>query len=426
MSYREILRLDAFRNLWLGQCISQLGDSFYFIVFIFMVKKVTGSDAMVGWVAAVELLPYLLLSPYAGVAADRFDRKKVMLWSDYGSAIVLVTFAALVMTSGGKPPVWSIFVTAASLSTIRAFFMPAKNASIPRVVPAESLLAANALSMAAQNSMPLLALTLSAGVLATLYAISPTWFFLSSILLNATSFLGSAVFIAKLPSLAPEAKEEAHAPAAQEFKLGLRYLKSRPELKVLVLVTMLLNLMISPFIVVHVAANDRWYGGKPQTLAWFEAAFFMGMVLGSAVVGRLKIVRPGLSFIFGLAACGLTVVAMAYSRTFWPYFLWNLAAGLAVPFSWIPMPSYVQATVPDEFRGRVNAVLNMAQMGVQPLGMGVAGILIDRIGLMNMFLLMGFGMVGACLTGLASPRFVRARMPASASPPEGTPEPAIA
>src|SRR5207253_876223 len=96
MSFRDVLRIRAFRDLWLGQAISQLGDSIYYVAFMFMAQQVTGKIAMVGYVGAMEMLPYLLIGPYAGVLADRLDRRKIMLLSDLTSATALVSFAIVV------------------------------------------------------------------------------------------------------------------------------------------------------------------------------------------------------------------------------------------------------------------------------------------------------------------------------------------
>src|ERR1700722_2167935 len=106
MSYSQLLRIQPFRNLWLGQAISQFGDSFYYVAFMFMVQKVTGSIAMVGYVGACETVPYLLFSLYGGVIADRIDRRRIMLASDLLSGLSLCSLAALVWILG-KPPVWS-------------------------------------------------------------------------------------------------------------------------------------------------------------------------------------------------------------------------------------------------------------------------------------------------------------------------------
>lgn len=408
MNYSDVIRIRSFRNLWLGQAISQLGDAFYFVIFMFMVGKITGNPAMVGFVGAVDTLPYLLFSVYAGTLADRIDRRKIMLWGDLLCGMSLFLFAAVIWFDA-TPQVWTIFAISFFLSTVRVFFFPAKNAAIPALVPTKKLLTANALSMATQNVMPMISLSLSASVLALLYDRSPTLFFLSSVLLNAFSFLGSALFVFLLPPVKPGREEEPKHPL-QEMRDGLRYILNRRVLVVLMVLSFFMNLLISPFFVVYIAVNNAWFGGKPGTLAWLEFAFFFGMVACSFFLGKARIQRPGVSLSLGLAAVGFCIVGMAYTPWFWPFFLLNFLCGIAVPFADIPMGTYIQASTPDAFRGRVNSVLTMVRVGVMPIGYSLGGLLVDRIGVTSVFWIMGFGMAASALGGLLDSKFRSARM----------------
>jgi DHA3 family macrolide efflux protein-like MFS transporter len=404
------LRIPAFRNLWLGQAISQLGDSFYFVIFAFMTLKISGSPAMVGFVSALELMPFLLLSAYAGVMADRIDRRRIMLLSDMVSAGLLAAFAANVYLYSGKPPVWTLMVAAATLSILRVFFMPARAAAVPALVPADVLMKANALSSATQNVMPLISLSISAGVLAVLYQISPTWFFLSAVLLNMLSFVGSAAYVAKLPKILPD-RETHEVHPLHDLREGIAYVKGRHELSVMLALQLLLNLTISPFFVVYLAANRAWFHDLPQNLAWLEFSFFAGMVLGSAIVGRLKITRPGLGYVFSMVTVGLAVVMMGFTPTFWLFVCWNMLAGVAIPFGNIPVNTYLQLTVPDAFRGRVNSAWTMVSVGIQPLGLAMGGLLVQWAGIVGGFAVMGFGMAASGAIGLLDRQFRRMRMP---------------
>jgi DHA3 family macrolide efflux protein-like MFS transporter len=410
MSYSQILTNRAFRNLWLGQAISQLGDSFFYVAFMFMVQKVTGSYAMVGFVGVCETVPYLLFSLYAGVVADRIDRKRIMLWSDLLSGVVLCMLAALVWVLG-KPPVWSLLATPFLLSSVRSFFMPAKNAAIPALVPPSELLTANALSSMTQNIAPVLSLSLSAGVLSLLYATSPALFLICAVLVNSLSFFGSALFVWRLPKIVPDRDSVHTSHPWADLKDGLRYIRSRRVLVVLLSLSTALSFAISPYFVVYVAANTEWLGGKPQTLASCELAFFAGMVVASLYVGKLKFDKPGKGFIFGCATVGLTVVATAFSPNFGLFLVWSVAAGLALPFASIPVASWMQATVPDAFRGRVNSLYAMLQMGAQPLGLGLGGMLVAHAGISLAFIVMGGGMAVAALAGLFDREFRNLEMP---------------
>ncbi len=400
----SILKIPSFRALWLGQAISQVGDAFYYLIFMFMVNKLTGSLVMVGYVAALESLPYLLVGPYAGVLADRLDRKKIMLASDLCSAIILILLAIPTFLAG-KPPVWLLLVTPFVLSSIRCFFLPAKSAAIPNLVSPERTMEANALSATTQSVVPLLSLSVSASVLAVLYQLSPMWFFLSAIALNSLSFFGSAAFIATLPAIVPDRKDAHAAHPLTDFKTGMGYIRGRHELKVLIVLLTVFKLAVAPFFVVYLAANSAWFGGKPQTLAWFEFAFFLGMVASSIAMGKVKVERPLLWFSWGLAICGLAVAGMAAAPNFWNFVACNIIAGLAIPAADIPANTYLQVSVPDKLRGRVGSVLNMVATGVMPIGSVLGGVLVAREGLITGFLVMGFGMAGACLVGFVDRHF---------------------
>lgn len=405
MNYSQVLRIRSFRDLWLGQAISILGDGFYFVVFAFMVKKVTGSAAMVGVVGALETLPYLLLSPYAGVLADRIDRKRIMLNSDLACAAILTVFGIAVGLMHGRPPVWAMIATASAISCVRVFFMPAKNAAIPNLVQGDGLMMANALNAMTQSMLPMLSLAFSAMVMQGLYTRSPSTFFQAIIFVNAASFLGSAFFIARLPRILPDKLNHAHTHVLTDLQDGLRYVRSRRVLWVSLVLQMMLTITISPFFVAYVEANDVWFGGTPAALSWFECAFCVGMVISNSFVGKLNLRRPGMGYIWSLSVVGLCVVAMAFSPRFWPFCMWNFLCGIAIPFVDVPMMTWKQTAIPDALRGRYNSLHSMVQSGLSPIGLSLGGLLLSKVGLVWMFILMGVGMFLASLSGLISREF---------------------
>jgi hypothetical protein len=252
----------------------------------------------------------------------------------------------------------------------------------------------------------------SAGTLSLIYRQSPALFLISAVLLNSLSFFGSAWYVARLPSILPDRVRASDAHPWSDLKDGLRYIRGRRVLVVLLCIQTAVSLAISPFFVAYIAANNLWFGGRPQTLALCELVFFVGMVAGSLAVGKLRFDKPGKGFIYGASGVGLTVLAMAFSRIFPVFLFWNLAAGLLVPVVDIPVRVWIQATVPDAFRGRVNSVMTMIQAGVMPLGLCLGGLLVAKVGLSMTFFAMGGGMALAALTGLLDPEFRKLEMPA--------------
>jgi MFS family permease len=406
----SVLAIRLFRRLWLGQAVSQFGDALYALIFLFVVDRLTGSSAMVGYVSALQALPYLLFSPYAGAVADRLDRRIVMLLSDVLSIVILLVLAGCLIATGSAP-IPLIFACAFLLASVNVFFAPAKSAAIASLVPADRLMEANSLSAATQNLMPMLGIALSGGLLGAVYRAFPDAFFLSAILINAATFVVSAGAIAGLPSLRPD-RDEAKTSVMTDVREGLAYVKGLHVVKVALVLGLLINLFVSPFMVVYVTANRQWFGGDFVTLAAFEFSFVAAMVVGSLVVGRMAIKRVGLAFAFGILVVGLGVAMMAYAPVFWPFLLLNLVCGLALPLAQIPIGTYMQLAVPDAYRGRVNSLAMMLSMGIMPFGMGIAGLLLDAIGLVAMFLAMGGGMALVALAGLLDRRFRHATLPA--------------
>jgi DHA3 family macrolide efflux protein-like MFS transporter len=401
---------SAFRNLFLGQAISQVGDALYYVSFMFMVEKLTGNLAMVGYVGAAEVLPFLLFGPYAGVLADRIDRRKILLWADIGSAMVLFCLAIFALIRFPIPGE-ALIITGFLTASVRTFFFPAKNAAIPRLVAPKDLQNAFAISMGTQNLMFMAGTAFAATVMSAMYEnMTQQGFLLSLLGFNCLSFLGSAVFIAKLPAIKPEQKTVPQR-ASTEFVGGLRFIVKRKDLMTLMGVGMLFGLCVAPFFVMYVAANKQWFGGGPATLAWCEFAFFLGMIIGSYAVGRKSPKRVGISFITGAALVGIFVLLMAFSPNFYLFCWWNVACGLVVPFIDIPRQTYMQATVPDAFRGRVNSVATMTNFAVMPLGMAGAGQMLQKFGLVTMFIIMGAGMTAASLLGLLGKDFREAKLP---------------
>jgi len=398
----------------LGQAISQFGDAFYYVVFMFMVARLTGEAKMVGFVGAAETLPFLLFSGYAGVIADRLDRRRIMLLSDVLCGGLLVLFAALIFTNQ-HPPVWTLILTPFILSTVRVFFIPAKNAAIPALVPEHLLLKANALSSITQSFMPLIGLTLSASVLGALYAISKSWFFITAIGVNALSFWASAIYISMLPPVVPDRKDDEKHPV-REFIEGLSYIKRRKVIAAQIALGCLVNLVISPFFVVYVVTNDQWFGGKPQTLAWCEATFFLGLIVSSLLLGKVRVVHPGRAYILGTSIVGVGVGLMGFSHALWLYCIWNVICGLCIPFLDVPMNTYIQTAVEDAFRGRVNSVQWMVRAGIMPIGMALGGLFVKEVGLLGAYLLMGGGMVVAGLLGFVSREFREVKLPELGKP----------
>jgi MFS family permease len=382
------------------------------LLFIFMASKLTENDVIVGLVAALTALPYFFPGPLAGVLADRLDRRAVLVWSDLASIIILGAFLLLLVVTG-EPPVWALLITPCLLSTANVFFFPARAAAVPRLVSEDRLYDANALGSATMNLMQLVGLGLAAGLLGPLEKANPTAFFPLAIGINMATFAVSALFLRSLPPLPPTKTQEAHdwkAELAEGFNTVWRHGVLRP----ILLANMAASLSIGGFMVAYTATNRAWFDGQFATLAWIEFAFVVSMLIGSLAVARARINHVGAAYALGTAIVGLTVVFMGFSPIYGWFVVWNFAAGLALPIVTVPTPTYMNLSVPDAVRGRVNSFSAMVSAGVQPIGAGIVGVGLDRLGISAVYWVMGLGLMVAGLAPLASREFREARMPTSA------------
>lgn len=404
------LRIRDFRNLWIGQTVSQFGDAVYGLLFIFMADRLTRDPAFVGLVAALTALPFLIVGPIAGVVADRHDRRRVMLAADLFSALVLGAFW-FELHLDGTPSRVLLLAAPFLLSSVNAFFLPAKGAAVPRLVPADVLMEANGVSQATASVMAALGLMVAALVLGPLEALDPRGFFSLAVLVNMGTFLVSAWFVSQLPPIVPDGLAAAQGTTRDELQEGARIVVKHPVLAPLFAANVLVNLCISGFMVVYTASNRAWFGGSFMRLAFIELCFLGAMVVSSLAVSKGRVKRVGVSYAFGTAFVGLTVLLMGVMRSYAGFLVWNALAGLALPFSFLPVSTYMALAVEDRYRGRVQSFAAMVSAGIQPLGAGLTGLGLDRIGLVGMYILMGAGMGGAGVLPLLKREFRASELP---------------
>ncbi len=408
----HVLSIRPFRNLWVGQLISQFGDVLYSLVFMWMVLEVTGEPKYVGYVMACGALPYVLFALYAGTLADRLDRRMLLVLSDILSA-ALVTVFLVVILFDPAPPLILICVIAFLLGTSNVIAAPARAAITPRLVPEDRLQEAIALNSMSQGLMPFLGAVLSGAGLALLHLISRTFTYALAFGLNAITFIVSALFMASLPKVVAERTEEPKSPFRDAVD-GIRFIFSHKALAVAILIAVGMNFFVAPFMPVYTYIAKEVFKGTPATLAFLEAGFFLGMVCGSLAAMKIRTKKPGLSFAFFLVLAGLMIVPMGFVTNFWAFMALNFLCGVFIPPASIPMGTFIQLQTADEYRGRVNSAMGTMSAMVMPVGMAMSGLLLKWLTLPGLFIFMGGGMALCASFGFLSKPLRTATLPASA------------
>ncbi|HKS10432.1 MAG TPA: MFS transporter, partial [Pyrinomonadaceae bacterium] len=222
VGYIDLLRRNrSFRQLWLGQVVSQMGDWFDTIALYTIILNLTGSGRDVGLLLVARFLPSFLFGPLSGVVADRFSRQRIMIVTDILRALVVLGFL-FVRT---PDQLWIVYVLTVFQLGLSTFFEPAKTAAIPSIVEDRELVAANAISSVTWSVM----LTLGAAI----GGLITGWFGTdAAFILDAASYLLSAALIASIRVQKRRKRERQKLTVGRALGItetieGIRYVKDR-------------------------------------------------------------------------------------------------------------------------------------------------------------------------------------------------------
>tara|TARA_B100001123_G_C15294126_1_gene1018530 strand:- start:85 stop:1431 length:1347 start_codon:yes stop_codon:yes gene_type:complete len=376
IGYFQLLRKnEPFRNLWFGQVVSELGDWLNSIAIYALILKLSDSGMAIAGAMMAKLLPIVLISPIAGVVVDRVDRKVVMISSDLLRFVVVLGFLFIEDQSA----LWFIYALVIIEISLSGFFEPARSAIIPSLVSKEHLVTANALSGSTWSVMLAFGAALG-GVLVSLFGIQVAF------ILDACTFLISAWFISKIPSITKPAKNPKKKNGFQELSDAMRFLRKEPVVLVLSLLKSGLAVAGGIMTLIPLMASQVVY--KPAMLSLGIGVLYSARGLGAAV-GPLLVKR-----LFGETTTVLTwSIAVAFFLKALSYlFIGNSATLLTLSFGvatatlfgsiiWVFSSALIHLSTPDKYLGRVFsfelAVMTLV-MGISNLGVGFAT---DELGL---------------------------------------------
>jgi MFS family permease len=376
--YLDLVRRNAnFRWLWLGQIVSLLGDWFNLIASASLIAELTGSGAAVGALFVVRMLAPFLVSPIAGVVADRYHRKYVLIAADLVRAVAVLGFLLV-----RRPDqVWLLYALTAAQLGVSGFFFPTRNAILPDVVSARELGAANALSAATWSVM--LALGAALGGLA-----SGAWGIYPAFAIDAATFVLSALFIARLayrpPAAAVEGADRTVGAALREYGEGLRYLRRHADILVLSLHKAANSLLIAGgFQVVQVTIAERVFPigeGGGISLGLMFAMAGVGTGLGPILARRFTgdrdcPLRLAIAAGYVITTAGMLVVAPL--GNFGVVLLGMLLRAAGGGIIWVFSTQLLLQWVPNRVRGRVFSTEFAMFTLTSAAGAGVAGGLVD-------------------------------------------------
>lgn len=360
-----------YRRLWFGNTVSWVGQGMTALAVALQVYDLTGSAFSVGLIGFCSLVPLVVFGLYGGAIADTVDRRKLGLASAFGSFVLSVGLVAI--TVAGVERVGPLYAVVALQAVCFALNSPARSSMIARLLPAEQLPAANAL-----NSMTSTTGSLVGPMLGGL--IVGWWGYRAAYSIDAVTFTASLYAMWRLPSMLPDRVEGAAGAGKRASVMdGLRFLGTRPNLRMTFFTDMCAMVLASPRALFPVVAVV-WYGGDAKTTGLLVAAPAMGALLGGVFSGWLgRIRRQGLAVLLAVAGWGTAIAVFGLTRQLWLGLIFLALAGAADTTSMVFRNTMLQAAVPDEMRGRLQGVFIVVVAGGPRLGDFLAGSVADLV-----------------------------------------------
>lgn len=359
--YLDLLKRNLnFRYLWWGNVISLLGDWFNLLASAALVTELTSSGVAISYLFLVRFLPQFLFSPIAGVIADRYDRKNIMILADLLRTVTVLGF--LFIHSADQ--LWLFYVLTATQFMLSALFVPARSAALANLVDQKDLVTANALDSFTWSTMFALGAFLG-GVIATLFGNQ------TAFVMDATTFLVSAWLISRIVMPKREVRTaSASGGGWLELNEGFRYLWHFPFLLVISFVKAAGSFVWGAINVLEVSYADHVYplssttftqwlsieNGRTATLGLIYVASGLGTGLGPLLMRRwlgdsTKRLMVGISIGFFLTATGILLLGFV---TTLPAFLGaTFVRTFGTGTIWVFSAVLLQIMVPDKVKGRV-------------------------------------------------------------------------
>lgn len=404
--------------IFLGsQTISLFGSMLVQYAIMWHVTLSTKSGVAMTLSIACGFLPTFLLSPFGGVFADRYDRKRLIMLAD--GMIAAVSAILAVIYGLGFDTLWLLLAAQAARSVGQAMQQPAVGAILPQLVPESELMRINGINQTIMSVIMFVCPIVSGALLSVA---SMSVIFLVDVA-TAIPAIAILAFFLKIPPRAAPAQESGEAGSAadlvkaergylEDMKLGLRYVRDHRYLTSLFLYLAILFFFVTPAAFLTPLQTARTFGDEVWRLTAIEIFFSSGMMIGGAVLAAWKGFRNRVkTLLVANLLWAVCTLALGLVPWFWLYLVFMGFFGIAMPLFNAPMATMIQEHVESDYMGRVFGVMTMLNTSVMPIAMLIFGPIADRIRIE--WLLLGTGAVMLILAALtlANKRLIEAGEP---------------
>jgi len=363
----------TFRNylfFWSGQLVSLLGSSIVQFAIIWWITVETGSALYLALASFLGLAPLVMVGPFAGVYADRWNRKKLVFVADLMQALAIVIL--IVFYWIGNVVIWQVLAVLTVRAVFQAFHEPTVSAITPSMVPKDKLSRMNGLTYLFSGAVRLVG-PVSAAVLLQFWQIQQILW------IDVLTFLTAMVplFLIRIPSVRASAKNNSFK---DEFKQGFSFVRRARGMLTIAILATGLNFLITPLstLLPYFVKFDHFGGAAELALVM---AFFEGGILGGGLFMSLKkgfekkIAISIVSII--IAFSGYALIALTPGGMFWFMALSALVFAVCLPVANVLLQTIMQTAVPLDMQGRVNSVTMALSMAAQPAGTLISGAIVQ-------------------------------------------------
>lgn len=383
---KRLYKNKNFMLLFWGRMVSNIGSSIHSTAIIWFIMELAGevqSGKIMAIMGICGLVPAIIMGVFGGVFVDRWNRRKIIYISDFIQGFIFLVMAYLAYTDRMGYAV--IFIVTGLSAVIASFFNPAVEASMPNIVSEEELMKAN-------SAFGIVRQVTSVGG-AAISGFLYFYFGLKGVLLiNAVSFILSGVSEMFL-KIEYKPTENKKLDMIKELKEGFNYIKNMKIIMIIVGLAVFVNFMISPLFQIvfpkmvkfDLLLTSREYG-------IMEGIFPIGAVLGMVVIGAIVKNLKGKNIIaiscvfFGVFISGIGLNTYLYKMGIINYFttliimgLLFILLGIAMVALNLPMQTYFQKTIADEYRGRFFGIMGAMCQASVPIGLILFGFISDKI-----------------------------------------------
>ena len=369
MKLFESLKIRNYRMYFIGQAVSLCGTWMQTIGQDWLVLQITKSGTQLGIVSAFQFLPVLFLAPYGGVIADRFSKRKILLFTQSIAAILALILGILVVT--GSVKIWMIYILAMGLGLVNSVDSPTRQTFVSEMVDKSHLANAVAINSTEVNLARAVGPVIAGSVIAVV-GIGMCF------LINAASYVAVIVMLAMMRYGELHVVEKIQK-AKGQIREGIKYIMSSPVLFHTIIMMVIIGTLSYEFSVSLPLLAQFTFHGNAQSYSFLVAATGMGSVIGGYFAIRRKTVAPRF-LIFSALGFGISLSIAAWMPTLALAVLFMFFAGIA-SLNFISLGNTIlQLESRPEMRGRVLSFWTLAFLGSTPIGGPIIGWIGEKFG----------------------------------------------